>query len=472
MKEAGQETPIESNQRSNANKRSQAGSNVYLVRSALVAALGGLLFGFDTAVIAGTTSDLINIYALSPALLGVTVSIALWGTVCGALTAGIPGDRFGRRDSLRGLAVLYFVSALGCGLSWSWGMLIVFRFIEGLAIGASSVVGPMYIAEIAPARLRGRLVGLFQLNVVFGIMFAYFSNFLIGLCNLGQAEWRFKLGISALPALSFFFLLFGIPRSPRWLAQKGRFGEAANVLRAIGEPNPTEVLKDIERSISIDRQETDHLFSPRYRFSAFLAISIGFLNQLCGINAILYYLNDIFKMAGFTKVSSDFQSVLVGLTLFIFTAIAMSVIDKFGRRPLLLIGSAGMSMALSAMAFLFFTMQHQRYLVWLLVLYIAFFAFSQGTVIWVYISEIFPTGLRARGQSLGSSSHWLMNALISGIFPVFANASGGLPFAIFAGMTVLQFFLVLLTYPETKGMPLEQVDAWLHRSRNQPRPSR
>lgn len=432
--------------------------NGYLVKSTVVAALGGLLFGFDTAVISGTTSALTTAYQLSPALLGVTVASALWGTILGAMLAGFPGERFGRRDTLRMLAILYFVSALGCAGAWNWPALVVFRFIGGLGIGGSSVLGPMYIAEISPARLRGRLVGFFQFNVVFGILLAYFSNYVIGLQRFGATEWRWELGVTAIPAALFFIMLLTIPRSPRWLVKKGRTAEARTVLQMTGDENFEHDLKDIVESIDVERsQAAEKLFSRRYLFPIFLAVSIGMFNQLSGINAILYYLNDIFAHAGFSKVSGNLQAVAIGATNLIFTMIAMSVIDKIGRKTLLLVGSVGTALCLAGVSVIFFTGRHENLLVWLLVGYIAFFAFSQGAVIWVYLSEVFPNTVRAKGQSLGSFSHWFMNALISGIFPLMAASSGAYPFVFFAVMMVLQFFVVLFIYPETKGFTLEEM---------------
>jgi sugar porter (SP) family MFS transporter len=422
-----------------------------------VAALGGLLFGFDTAVIAGATHALTERFHLSPAALGMTVASALWGTILGSMLAGIPGDRFGRRDSLRGMAVLYIVSALGCALAWNWTSLVLFRFIGGLGIGGSSVLGPMYIAEVAPANWRGRLVGFFQFNIVFGILLAYLSNFILGTMNFGAAEWRWKLGISAVPAALFLLLLFGIPRSPRWLVKKRRIAEARDVLRMTGEEDYEEELQEIIVSIDAEHVASDSLLSWKYRLPIFLAVSIGMFNQLSGINAILYYLNDIFAYAGFNKVSSDLQAVAIGGTNLLFTMLAMSVIDRLGRKTLLLIGSLGTAACLGGVAAIFFTHSHQNLLVWLLIGYIAFFAFSQGAVIWVFISEVFPNRVRAKGQSLGSFSHWFMNALISGIFPLLAASSGGYPFVFFSLMMALQFFVVLFVYPETKGVSLEQM---------------
>jgi sugar porter (SP) family MFS transporter len=435
--------------------------NSYLLKSTIVAALGGLLFGFDTAVIAGATHALTEIFHLSPAALGMTVASALWGTIIGSMLAGIPGDRFGRRDSLRAMAVLYVVSALGCALAWNWTSLVLFRLIGGLGIGGSSVLGPMYIAEVAPAKWRGRLVGLFQFNIVFGILLAYLSNYILGTMGIGVAEWRWKLGISAFPALLFLLLLFGIPRSPRWLVKKQRISEARDVLRMTGEDNYEKELQEIIVSIDAEHVTSDSLFSWKYRLPIFLAVSIGMFNQLAGINAILYYLNDIFAYAGFNKVSSDLQAVAIGGTNLLFTMLAMSVIDRIGRKTLLLIGSVGTAVCLGGVAAIFLTHSHQNLLVWLLIGYIAFFAFSQGAVIWVFISEVFPNRVRAKGQSLGSFSHWFMNALISGIFPLLAASSGGYPFVFFSLMMCLQFFVVLFVYPETKGVSLEQMQKQL-----------
>lgn len=432
--------------------------NGYLAKSAVVAALGGLLFGFDTAVISGTTSALTAAYGLTDKLLGITVSVAIWGTVIGAMLAALPGERFGRRDSMRGLAILYLISALGCAFAWSWPSLLVFRIIGGLGVGGSSVLGPMYIAEIAPAKLRGRLVGMFQFNVVFGILLAYFSNYIIGLQHFGPTEWRWEFGVAALPAALFFVMLFTIPRSPRWLVKKGRVEEARSVLKLTGDEDYEHDLQEIVQSIASEHeQKADKLFSRKYAFPIFLAVSIGLFNQLAGINAILYYLNDIFAHAGFSKVSGNLQAVAVGGTNLLFTMIAMSVIDRIGRKTLLLVGSVGTAICLAGVSVIFFTNQHQSYLLWLLIGYIAFFAFSQGAVIWVYIAEVFPNNVRAKGQSLGSFTHWLMNGTISLIFPIMAASSGAYPFVFFAVMMVVQFFVVLLVYPETKGLTLEEM---------------
>ena len=432
--------------------------NAVLGRSVLVAGLAGLLFGFDTAVIAGVTGDLTRIYALTPSRLGITVSIALWGTLVGALGAGGAGDRFGSRDCLKLLALMYAVSSLGCAFAPDWGSFLVFRVIGGLAIGGSSVLAPVYISEIAPAKRRGVLVGLFQLFIVGGILAAYCSNFAIGGAGLGALEWRMKLLAPAAPALLVLALLQTIPNSPRWLAARGRDGEALAVLKAIGAPEPEAELAQIDAALAEAAATSGLRLSLRvHGRPIFLAVSIALFNQLAGINAILYYLNDIFAAAGFGKVSSDLQSVAIGATNLVFTLIAMTVIDRAGRKPLLLIGSVGMAFCLAAAGLILSGKGPPAALLPVLIGFIACFAFSQGAVIWVYISEVFPSGVRSRGQSLGCATHWAANAVISGAFPLVAAHSRGAPFALFAVMMVVQFFVVLIAYPETRGMRLEDM---------------
>jgi sugar porter (SP) family MFS transporter len=436
--------------------------NLFLLKSALVGALGGLLFGFDTAVISGTTAQLTSVFHLTAGQLGLTVSIAVFGAVLGAASAGSFGQKVGSREALRLMALLYLVSAIGCAVSWNWGSLLVFRIIGGLGVGGSSVLGPVYIAELAPAKIRGRLVGLFQINIVIGILLAYASNYLIGLLRLGAAEWRWELGIATLPAAIFFGLLFVIPRSSRWLVTQNRLDEARQILAAMGSPDSEAELEEMRRAIHAERTDkTAPVFTRKLKLPIFLAISIGLFNQLAGINAILYYLNDIFLAAGFSKISGNQQAVAIGFMNLVATLLGMSVIDKLGRKTLMLIGSVGTALCLSGVAAIFYTQQHRDYLVWLLVGYIFFFAISQGAVIWVYISEVFPTRVRSKGQSLGSGAHWVMNALISAVFPLVAKQSTGAPFVFFAAMMVLQFFTVLFIYPETKGVTLEQLQVQL-----------
>ena len=432
--------------------------NANLAKATAVGALGGLLFGFDTAVISGTTHSLSATYDLTPWTLGITVFMALGGTVLGAMFAGIPGQKWGARETLRVLAAFYVLSAVGCAFAWNWEVLLVARFIGGLGIGGSSVLGPVYIAELAPARIRGRLVGAFQINIVIGILLAYLSNYSIARQGLGAAEWRWQFGVAAFPAVLFLVMLFAIPPSPRWLVTHKRVDEARTVLHMMGSDDPEGELQAIVQSVHLERlQVSEPLFTRKYRLPLFLAITIGMFNQLSGINAILYYLNYIFEKAGYSKVSGDLQAVAVGAMNLVATLLAMTVIDRIGRKPLLLIGSVGTALCLFGVSTIFFTNQHQAALVWLLVAYIAFFAISQGAVIWVYIGEVFPNLVRAKGQSVGSSAHWVMNAIISLTFPLLAKSSGAYPFVFFGAMMVLQFFVVLFIYPETKQVSLEQM---------------
>jgi sugar porter (SP) family MFS transporter len=431
--------------------------NFPLTRATLTGALGGLLFGFDTVVIAGAIDALVKLYGLSPRDEGFTVAIGLVGTVIGALGAGHVGQRLGSRETLRITAALFLASAFGCGLAWSWPAFMLFRFVGGLGIGASSVLGPVYIAELAPAMWRGRLVAAFQLNVVFGVMVAYISNYVIRTMNLGATEWRWQIGVSAAPAIVFLILLFSIPRSPRWLASKNRDGEALEVLTLMGDPAPKAELDDIRAALEQEHAAAhEPVFRWKYRFPLFLAISIGFFNQLAGINAILYYLNFIFTAAHFSQISGYEQAMAVGATNFLFTLVGMAFIDKAGRKTLLLIGAAGCAACLAGVAWLFATNSHPGALLGFLVAFVAFFSVSQGAVIWVYIGEVFPTSVRAKGQGVGAASHWFMATVIAQLFPVVVHAmSTATPFIFFAIMTVVQFVVVLLFYPETKGQTLE-----------------
>jgi sugar porter (SP) family MFS transporter len=440
--------------------------NTNLTKATLTGALGGLLFGFDTVVIAGVIDALVNLYKLSPQNKGFTVAIGLVGTVIGALGAGQVGQRLGSRETLRLTALLYVASALGCGLAWNWPSFLVFRCIGGLGIGASSVLGPVYIAELAPAKWRGRLVAAFQLNVVFGVLLAYTSNYFIRTLHLGAAEWRWQVGVAAAPAVLFLALLFGIPRSPRWLASRNRMDEALAILKMMGDPDPEAELANIQEAIK-QEHATAHepVFQWKYRYPLFLAISIGAFNQLAGINAILYYLNNIFAAAGFSQISSDQQAIVIGATNFLFTIVGMSLIDKLGRKMLLLIGAAGCASCLAGVAWVFGTQSHRGALLWLLVTFIAFFSVSQGAVIWVYIGEIFPTSVRAKGQGVGSASHWFMNAIIAQMFPVVVSKmSTATPFIFFAAATMVQFIVVALFFPETKGQTLEELQSKLMRA--------
>ncbi|HWU49261.1 MAG TPA: sugar porter family MFS transporter [Asticcacaulis sp.] len=424
------------------------------VRGVVIASLAGLLFGFDTAVVSGVTSALRAVYHLDDAGLGLAVSIALWGTFLGALVMGRLGDRLGGRDALRVVGAMYVLASLGCALAPDMGVFVVCRFIVGLAIGGSSVLAPVYIAEIAPARTRGLLVGLFQFNIVFGILIAYLSNWLVGLFLGGDDAWRWKLGLAAAPAFVFFVLLFTIGQSARWLAARGRLDEADKVLRAQGVADPAAMLAEFRRSDA----GQERLSWRKHRTPILLAMGLALFNQFTGINAILYYLNDIFAAAGFSAVSSDTQAVAVGAANLLATFVGMALIDRFGRRYLLVGGAIGMAAALAGVTAIMADNAGQGLLLPLLILFILCFAASQGAVIWVYISEIFPTPVRASGQSLGAATHWVVNAVISALFPIIAAHTKALPFAVFAVATLAQAFIVGRFYPETKGVELEDMD--------------
>ena len=431
-----------------------------LVRSAVIAALGAFLFGFDTAVISGTTEALRLQFGLDSQALGLTVASALIGTILGALGAGAPAEWYGRRAVLCATGVLYVVSAAGCGLAWDWVSLFVFRFIGGIGVGAASVVAPLYIAEIAPAAMRGRLVALSQFNVVLGILVAYLSNFLVAAVVGGpeSVAWRWMLGLEALPAAAFTVLVLGIPESPRWLVLRQRTEEAERILRMMGNAEPAAIVADIRASLTEEAASAhEALFQARYRRPILLAVMVASFNQLAGINALIYYTADIFRMAGAERTSALLQSVVIGVTNLVFTMLAMTVIDRYGRKRLLLIGSAGLVVCLSVTTWAFATGRGGLVVLLSLIGYIAFFAFSQGAVIWVYISEIFPNRVRARGQALGSFTHWAWAAIVSWTFPMMAEWSGAMAFGFFAVMMALQFVLVARYLPETRGISLEDI---------------
>ncbi len=433
---------------------------IALLGSAFVAALGGLLFGFDTAVISGTTDWLRASFGLSDFMLGFTVSSALIGTIIGSLSAGRPADAFGRREVLFVLAVLYFVTAIGCALAPELWSFIVFRFIGGLAVGGASVVSPMYIAEISPARYRGRLVAFTQFNIVLGILLAYLSNYVISGLNLGPSECRWMFGVQALPALAFFLLLFLTPQSPRWLVSKGRVEEARGVLEncGAGDGGVEEELREIQASLDLDHHAVgEPFFCRRYFKPIMLAVAIAMFNQLSGINALIYYTAQIFKMAGAGAQSALLQSVVIGVTNLLFTTLGMLIIDHVGRRRLILAGSVGYILSLSAVAWSFYSGAGGVFLLASLLVFIASHAFGQGAVIWVFISEIFPNRVRARGLSLGSFTHWIMAAAISWTFPMVASFSGWMIFAFYAVCMAGQLLWALLLMPETKGVSLEKI---------------
>lgn len=429
-----------------------------LRRGALTGAATGFLFGFDTAVIAGSTSLLQAQFHLSPKALGWTVSAALWGTVVGSLASGRCAQQWGGRTTLRLLAIFYLLSALGCAFSPSWGWLVASRILGGVAVGGSSVVGPVYVAELAPAQWRGRLVGMFQINVVVGVLMAYLSNYILERCHLGPNLWRWELGAAFVPAFALRLLLARVPESPRWLSTKGLYDEAEAILRSLGDPDPALQVQAMIASNAEERNgQSPRLFTRVHWRPLMIAVALGAFNQLSGINAILYYLNDIFGAAGFSRLTSSSLAVVVGTMNLIATSLAVATIDRVGRRRLLIIGSIGMSAALGTVAVLFASHSGRKGLAILLGIYMVFFAISQGAVIWVYLSEIFPNAVRARGQSVGTTIHWMVNAIIANIFPPLAVYGMATPFAFFGCMMVLQLIFVLACVPETRGIPLEEI---------------
>lgn len=467
-----------------------------LLRSAIVAALGGLLFGFDTAVISGAektlqqlfdgqyvsiaqffgrpetvTSEMeggLSMFQTTSFWHGMVVISALIGTVIGSLLFGKPADRYGRRDILKVLGVLYFVSAVGSALAWGVGSFSIFRFIGGLAVGGTSVISPMYIAEISPARVRGRLVAITQFNIVLGILLAYLSNWVISLLDLGALEWRWMFGVEAFPAVAFFVLLFFSPRTPRWLVARGLIDESRAVLDQVGTDtgNVDEELGAIQRSLSDDAESLKQpFFCRKYLKPIMLAVMIAMFNQLSGINALIYYTKRIFEMAGAEGTSALAQSVIIGFTNLVFTMAALLVIDHFGRKKLMLVGSIGYIISLSVVAWGFYAGAGDS-AGWIVltgfIVFIAAHAFGQGAVIWVFISEIFPNNVRARGQALGSFTHWIMAAVISQTFPMFAERLGWRIFAIYGIFMVGQLIWVLTVMPETKGVTLEEIQKKLN----------
>lgn len=440
--------------------------NRHLLGSSVIAALGGLLFGFDTAVISGTTDALERVFGLSRFALGFTVASALIGTILGALTAGKPADRFGRRTVLFYIAILYFVSAVGSALAWDWYSFLFFRFIGGIGVGGASVVSPTYIAEISPAQFRGRMVAITQFNIVLGILLAFFSNYLIAQMALGEITWRWMFGVEAAPALIFYGLIFLTPRSPRWLLSQKLVEEARLVLARLGTDTGTvdSEIREIQKSLDLEHHSTaEPFFRKVYLKPILLAVAIAAFNQLSGINALMYYAPHIFKMAGAGADSALLQTVAIGGTNLVFTMAALLIIDHFGRRKLMLTGSVGYILSLGSTAWAFYTygteFNETGGLVVLisLIVFIASHAFGQGAVIWVFLSEIFPNRVRARGQALGSFTHWIMAAIISWTFPMIAEWSGGHTFAFYGLMMVGQLIWVLCVMPETKGVPLEQI---------------
>jgi sugar porter (SP) family MFS transporter len=441
--------------------------NRNLLFATIVSALGSFLFGFDTAVISGTTKFISQYFGLHDAFtpfshsLGFTVAFALAGTVVGSFFIGKPGDVWGRKRMLFFCGILFLLSAIGCSIATHWWVLLGARFVGGVAIGAASVMAPMYIAEIAPGRLRGRLVAIAQFNIVFGILVAFFSNYLL-VNHFGANNWRWMFGVMTVPSAFFFGLLFLVPESPRWLVKKALVDKARSVLAKVGAANVEAELTDIVNSLKEEAGAgVTPLYQKKYSFAIMCAVLLAIFNQLSGINVIMYYAPKIFEAAGASTNASMLQAVAVGMTNMIFTIIAMFFIDKLGRKTLLLIGAIGMciSLAGAGMHYLNPHFLTGAGVVVFIVGFIAFFAFSQGAVIWVFLAEIFPNKVRGKGQSLGSFTHWIMNFVIALVFPSALAAFGGGPiFMFFAIMMVPFFIFVWKMLPETKGKSLEELE--------------
>jgi MFS transporter, SP family, arabinose:H+ symporter len=429
----------------------------------LTSALAGFLFGFDTAVISGAEKTIQALWGLSPGLHGIVMGSALYGTVVGSLLGGWPADKFGRKATLLWIGVLYFVGAVGSGLAPNVAAFIGARIIGGLGIGISTVVAPMYIAEIAPPRYRGRLAGMFQFNIVFGILIAFVSNAL--LAGVGENAWRWMLGVAAFPSLLYSLFCFGLPESPRWLlSRKGDREAALGVLQRI-EPaaSNTEIAAQADAIIaaSTEQVSSGNFWTRRLQKPILLAILIAFFNQLSGINAILYFAPRIFELTGLGAKAALLESIGIGVTNLVFTFVGLWLIDRLGRRTLLYIGSFGYIASLGLVAWAFFT-HHFSFVPVCIFAFIAAHAIGQGAVIWVFISEIFPNRHRAEGQTLGSSTHWIFAALLTTFFPrMVASFPPGYVFSFFAGMMVLQLIWVKTMVPETKGVPLEQIQRQL-----------
>ena len=431
-----------------------------IVSWSIVIALGGFLFGLDTAVISGAEQAIQKLWNLNVFEHGLTVSIALIGTVVGAMLGGIPTDALGRRKTLVWIAALYFISAIGSAIATDWYTFLFFRFIGGLGVGCSSVTAPLYISELAPASHRGRLVAMFQFNIVFGILVAYLSNYLLQ--GIGEDAWRWMLGVEALPAAVFFGLIFILPESPRWLVvKKNDHARAREIFMRIDPEKADDELRSVQQAHEkLSGMESAKLFSGKYNLPISLAVAFAFFNQVSGINAIIYYAPRIFEMTGLGTDSALLSTAGLGLVNFVFTLLALSFIDRYGRRKLMLVGSFGLIVTLALVAYAFYSQNFLGYFVPVcLFIYIGFFAFSQGAVIWVFISEIFPTEVRASGQALGSFTHWLMAAIIAFTFPYLTEKlGGGNSFLLFTIMMVIQLIFVWRIMPETKGTSLEMLE--------------
>ncbi len=444
-----------------------------VLRSAIIAALGGLLFGFDTAVISGTTKDLTRVFDLSNFGLGFTVATALIGTVIGAAYAGLgkPADKYGRKPVLFAIGILYVVSALGSALATDWIAFMIFRFVGGIGVGAATAVAPIYNAEVAPPKDRGRLVGLFQFNITVGILVAYLSNFAILSIFPDETAWRWMFGVEAVPALAFFLLLFLVPESPRWLMTVGRKEEARAIIGRLSadEEEATFQRDEIEEALEKDEATPNvKFFTMAHRKVILLAFAIAAFNQLGGINAVLYYAPQIFEDAGLGESAAFLSSAGVGLGNLLATIGALYLIDRVGRRWLMKVCSFGYIITLGTLSFMFFFYQGSFsgfasvVVVLMVVLFVVVHAFGQGAVIWVFIAEIFPTPIRARGQSWGALTHWAFAAVISLSFPVVAGSlGGGVAFGFFLIFGIAMTFWTLKVMPETKGIPLEEMEATL-----------
>jgi len=425
----------------------------------ITSALAGFLFGFDTVVISGAEQKIQSLWGLSAGVHGLAMGSALYGTVVGALLGGWPTDRLGRRRTLLFIGLLYVISAVGCGFSMGIYSFVAARFLGGLGIGVSTVAAPLYISEIAPPAYRGRLAGMFQFNIVFGILIAFLSNFLLK--DVGENAWRWMLGVAAFPSLLYTLMCFGLPESPRWLLVRIRDREAGlAVLRLIRpEASPAEIEGQAAEimTTSTGAESAGRFWTRDLRVPILLAILIAFFNQLSGINAVLYFAPRIFELTGLGTKAALLQSVGIGVTNLIFTFVGLWLIDRLGRRTLLYIGSVGYIVSLGLTAWAFFT-EHFSIVPGCIFGFIAAHAVGQGAVIWVFISEIFPNRQRAEGQALGSFTHWLFAALLTTFFPkMVTKFPAGYVFLFFCGMMVLQLIWVKLMVPETKGVPLEQM---------------
>lgn len=432
----------------------------FLYKSAVVASLAGFLFGFDTVVISGAEQTIQQLWDLNSTLHGLAISMALWGTVVGSLIGGWPAEKFGRKNTLLWIGILYLSSAIGSAMAPEVYTFMISRFIGGLGVGISTVAAPMFIAEIAPPKYRGRLTGMFQFNIVFGILVAFLSNSLIG--GIGEHAWRWMLGVEALPAFIFASFCIGLPESPRWtiIHQKDRIG-ALNVLKKINPDFSSVELDDLVNEIQSsgnEKKTTGTFFSRQLLKPISLAFFVAFFNQLSGINAILYFSPRIFQMTGLESQAALLQSVGIGVTNLIFTFVGLWLIDRLGRRKLLYIGSFGYlaSLGLTTWAF---SSGHFTIVPILIFAFIAAHAIGQGTVIWVLISEVFPNKHRASGQSLGSFTHWFFAALLTLVFPFMAEVlKPEYIFGLFCGMMGLQLIWVRFFVPETKGISLEKME--------------